>query len=261
MSPAYDRAYDRDYYRTLDATSLRSARRVVPRVLELVAPRRVVDVGCGRGSWLSVFLEHGVPEVLGVDGDWVDPASLHIPADRFRRVDLGRPLEVEGDFDLAVCLEVAEHLPEDRAPGLAADLARLAPVVLFSAAVPFQGGVEHVNEQWPDYWAERFAGLGFRAVDILRRELWDDPEVVWWYAQNTLLFVREDRLAGLPRLLEAVNPTPPRLIHPRHYLIKIEALRNRSEPERMSLKTLLVQIPRVATHALGRRLRRGSPKP
>lgn len=258
MSPAYDR----DYYRTLDATSLRSARRVVPRVLELVAPRRVVDIGCGRGSWLSVFQEHGVPEILGVDGDWVDPVGLHIPADRFRRVDLGRPLEIDGGFDLAVCLEVAEHLPEDRARGLAEDLARLAPVVLFSAAVPFQGGVGHVNEQWPDYWAERFAGLGFRVVDVLRRELWDDPEVVWWYAQNTLLFVREDRLAGLPRLLEAVVPeAPPRLIHPRHYLIKIEALRNRSEPDRMSIKALLAQMPRVAAHALGRRLRRGSPKP
>lgn len=254
--------YDRDYYRTLDATSLRSAARVVPRVLELVRPGRVVDVGCGRGSWLSVFLEHGVTEVLGLDGDWVEPAGLHIPPDRFRRADLRQPLEVDGTFDLAVCLEVAEHLPPEGAQAFVEGLARLAPVVLFSAAVPHQGGVGHVNEQWPDYWAERFARCGFLALDVLRRELWDDPAVVWWYAQNLILCVREDHLAGLPRLQELARtapPVPPRLIHPRHYLIKVEELRNRSEPDRMSLRTLLVQMPRVAGHALGRRLRRGKP--
>ncbi len=253
--------YDRDYYRALDTTSLRSARHVVPRVLELVQPGRVVDVGCGRGSWLSIFLEHGVAEVLGVDGDWVDPAGLHIPRERFRFCDLRQPLELDGTFDLAVCLEVAEHLPAERAEGLVETLTRLAPVVLFSAAIPGQGGVGHINEQWPDYWAERFTRFGFRPVDILRRELWDDPEVVWWYAQNTMIFVQDKRLSELPRLREAALSTPPmlpRLVHPRHYLIKVEALRDRSEPERMSLRTLLSQMPRVAVHALARRLGRRS---
>lgn len=238
--------YAGGYYDTLDATSLASARKVVPRVMELVRPARVVDVGCGRGGWLRVFLEHGTAEVLGIDGDWVDPAGLHIPADRFRRWDLRRPLEIDGTFDLAVSLEVAEHLPPEQADGFVAALCRLAPAVLFSAAIPHQGGVGHVNEQWPEYWAERFARHGYQPVDVLRRELWDDPEVAWWYAQNLLLFSREAGAAG---------PVP-RLVHPRHYLIKVEELRNRSEPERMSLRTLLSQASRVLRHTLGRRLRR-----
>ena len=239
--------YAGGYYDTLDATSLRSARKVVPRVMELVRPARVVDVGCGRGGWLRVFLDHGAAEVLGVDGDWVDPAGLHIPRDRFRHWDLRQPLEIAGSFDLAVSLEVAEHLPAAQADGFVGALTRLAPVVLFSAAIPHQGGVGHVNEQWPEYWAERFARRGFAAMDVLRREIWDDPEVAWWYAQNLLLFSRE---------AEAAGPVP-RLVHPRHYLIKMEELRNRSEPERMSLRTLLAQAPQVLRHALGRRLGRG----
>ena len=259
MSPAG--SYDRDFYRFIDATALRSARRVVPRVLELIQPARVVDVGCGQGAWVSVFLEHGVPEVLGVDGEWVDPADLLIPLQRFQHRDLRQPLELGATFDLAVCLEVAEHLPPDQADRFVESLTRLAPVVLFSAAIPHQGGVGHLNEQWPDYWAERFARRGFRTLDVLRRELWDDGEVAWWYVQNTLIFVREERLAELPRLRDAAQASPaapPRLVHPRHYLLKMEALRNRSDPAHMSLRTLLVQMPRVAGHALNRRLRRGS---
>ena len=244
--------YAGGYYDTLDRTSLRSAGRVVPRVMELVRPARVIDVGCGRGGWLSVFLEHGVAEVLGVDGDWVDPAGLHIPKERFQNRDLRQPLEIAGVFDLAVSLEVAEHLPPARADGFVEALTRLAPVVLFSAAIPHQGGVGHVNEQWPEYWAEHFARHGFRPVDVLRREIWDDPEVAWWYAQNLLLFANGTRLAEL-----AGPAIPPRLVHPRHYLIKVEELRNRSEPERMSLRTLLAQAPQVLRHTVGRRLRRG----
>jgi SAM-dependent methyltransferase len=235
------------YYDILDATSLRSARRVVPRVMDLVRPARVVDVGCGRGGWLRVFLEHRVAEVLGVDGDWVDPAGLHIPGESFQHWDLRQPLEITGTFDLAVSLEVAEHLPAASADGFVDALTSLAPVVLFSAAIPHQGGVGHVNEQWPEYWAERFARRGFAAVDVLRREIWDDPDVAWWYAQNLLLFSRE---------AEAAAPVP-RLVHPRHYLIKVEELRNRSEPERMSLRTLLAQAPQVLRHTFRRRLRRG----
>ena len=244
--------YDGAFFRLMDAEALRSARRMVPRVLELVRPAWVVDVGCGQGAWLSIFREHGVEEVLGVDGDWVDPANLLIPRERFQHRDLRKPLELENTFDLAVSLEVAEHLPPESADGFVESLARLAPVVLFSAAIPRQGGVGHLNEQWPDYWAERFARQGFVPVDVLRPELWEDREVAWWYAQNTLLFVREERLADL-----GLHPSvPARLVHPRHYLLKIEELRNRSEPEHMSLRRLLAQLPRVAGHALRRRLSR-----
>src|SRR5438552_2146277 len=158
--------YTKNFYEEMRNGSVRSAEVVVPLVLQLVPVRSVSDVGCGDGSWLSVFRRHGVDDIIGIDGDYVEAELLQIPQDRFRAVDLAKPFSLGRVFDLAVCLEVAEHLPPDCASGFVKSLARLAPVVLFSAAIPKQGGNHHTNEQWPDYWAKLFGEHGFLPVDF-----------------------------------------------------------------------------------------------
>jgi SAM-dependent methyltransferase len=217
--------YTTDFFTARRAGARRSARVIVPFVLELVAPRSVIDVGCGDGTWLSVFHEHAITDVYGVDGDYVDRARLEISQDRFHPHDLSRPLHLERTFDLAVSLEVAEHLPADAADDFVASLARLAPVVLFSAAVPYQGGEHHVNEQWPAYWAERFARHDFLPVDCLRRRIWVNPDVEWWYAQNVLLYGERGRLemaAALKREYEIAGPVALPLVHPRRFVEWVE---------------------------------------
>jgi SAM-dependent methyltransferase len=203
-----------------------SARVVVPLVLSLVQARRVIDVGCGVGAWLATFREHGVEDVWGVDGDYVDRALLEIPRERFVAADLRQPFRMDPPFDLALSLEVAEHLPPESADTFVRTLTGLATVVLFSAAIPFQGGMEHLNEQWPAYWAERFAAGGYVAVDCLREQIWDDERVQWWYAQNVLLFARGDALTRHPALARARGQTaamrPRALIHPGKYLAVID---------------------------------------
>ena len=92
--------------------SARSAAVVVPLVLSLLTVRSVIDVGCGVGPWAAEFMARGIEDVWGVDGDYVDRAQLRIPKDRFTPRDLTKPLQFDRTFDLAVCLEVAEHLPE-----------------------------------------------------------------------------------------------------------------------------------------------------
>jgi hypothetical protein len=101
-------------------------------------------------------------------------------------------LPLEREFDLVLSLEVAEHLPEESAAGFSQSLARLGPIVLFSAAAPQQGGTGHLNEQWPSYWVRHFAQNGFTVVDCLRDRIWRDERIEWRYRQNLLLFVRND---------------------------------------------------------------------
>src|SRR5690606_35475831 len=138
--------------------------------------------------------------------------------ERFRRTDLGTPISESSRFDLSISLEVAEHLPESRADVFVDNLTRLSDAVLFSAAIPGQGGTGHVNEQWPTYWIERFAARGFRLADVVRPAIWEDDRMPYWYRQNTLLFVKESRLADAPAALrEAVERgpvVPLRAVHP-----------------------------------------------
>ena len=217
--------YDAEFYERIRTGARRSARRIVPLVLELTTARSVIDVGCGSGVWVSVFDEHGVDDTLGVEASHIDPDALDVAADRILHHDLRQPLRLDRRFDLALSLEVAEHLPEASARPFVASLAALAPLVLFSAAAPHQGGTEHVNEQWPDYWAERFDEHGFVPVDCIRRRVWSDPEVEWWYAQNTLLFVDSGELDRRPRLrqeYEFAGTNQLSIVHPRRHLEWVE---------------------------------------
>jgi len=193
--------------------SLESARVVVPLVVDAVGPRSVVDVGCGIGSWLVAFREAGVEDVLGIDGPWLDAAQLAFPPERFLAADLREPLDAGRRFDLALCLEVAQILPPEAAGRLVRDLVALADVVLFGAAIPGQGGTGHRNEQWPSYWAELFAASGYVASDPLRRRIWNEPGVKWWFAQNLVCFARPEAVARLPELSHAVGVPLP-LVHP-----------------------------------------------
>jgi SAM-dependent methyltransferase len=196
--------------------SRESAAVVVPLLLDEIAPRSVVDVGCGLGAWLGVFSEHGVDDILGLDGPWVDQKLLEVAAAAFRVVDVREPLDLGRRFDLALCLEVAQLLEPSLAERLVLSLTSLSDVVVFSAAIPGQGGLGHLNEQWPGFWAELFAAHSYIAIDPLRMRLWDEPDVKWWFAQNTVCFVAAPALAQLPSLKKhvCVNGSPLRLVHP-----------------------------------------------
>lgn len=213
--------YGSAYYAAEARFALASARVVVPLIMDLVAPRSVIDVGCGVGGWLSVFADHGVQDFLGVDGAWVRPELLKIEPTRYRAVDLRKPIESQRTWDLAMSLEVAEHLPEQHAGDFVRSLTSLSKTVLLSAAIPRQGGNGHVNERWPSYWAALFSEQGYVVVDALRRRIWNAQAVNYWYCQNMLFFVDEAHLATLPKLAaerERTEPAMLDLVHPRMFM-------------------------------------------
>jgi SAM-dependent methyltransferase len=169
-----DTLYDGDFYERHRDRSIESARIVAPLVMRLAAIGSVIDVGCGVGGWLRAFSENGVATVRGLDGNYVEQSKLYIPSECFSEIDLQQPLHLEGRYDLAVCLEVAEHLDSPAGGELVRALTDVAPLILFSAAVPGQGGIGHVNEQWPAYWRRLFDRLGFRMLDVIRPMIRED---------------------------------------------------------------------------------------
>lgn len=200
---------------------LSSAQQILPHVLRYVSPNSVIDVGCGVGTWLSVFFELGITDVTGVDGDYIERSMLEIPEEKFLAHNLETPLRLSRQFDLVVSLEVAEHLPQTVAEDFVDSLVALGPVILFSAAIPYQAGENHVNEQWPSYWASMFHERGYQVADCIRKHVWENPDVAWWYAQNTLLFANEEALDRLPLLrteCERTSRAALSIVHPSRYL-------------------------------------------
>lgn len=173
-----------------------SAAAIVDLLLQWIKPASVIDVGCGTGVFLEEFKKRGVGTVLGLDGEAT--GLVFGPGEsEFMVADLTQPLELDRGFDLALCLEVVEHLPESSANLLVNTLTDLAPLVLFSSAHPGQGGQGHINERWPVYWQRRFSQHGFVALDIVRGPLCDNPVVLDCYRRNAMLYVEFSRCASI----------------------------------------------------------------
>ncbi|MBX9974026.1 methyltransferase domain-containing protein [Cytobacillus firmus] len=216
--------YSKEFFNKYEKESRKSAEQIVPIVMDLINPLSVVDVGCGVGNWLSVFRNNGVEEILGIDGDYVDSSQLKIPESHFYPFNLENPIKIDKKFDLVISLEVAEHLPSTCADTFVESLVNLGPIILFSAAVPNQGGVNHVNEQWPQYWVDRFKSHGYKVIDCIRYKIWDNRDVGGCYTQNTLIFIKQDVLKDYPKLLKEQIDTSHSIlsiIHPVMYEWKV----------------------------------------
>lgn len=208
-----------------------SAQCILPRLLEFTSAESIIDVGCGTGTWLSVCRELGIEDVWGIDGPWVRDEDISFPRERFQQIDLSCPFQLSRTFDLAISLEVGEHLPPESAYPFVCSLTRLAPVVVFSAAIPGQRGTDHLNEQWPAYWARLFAQEGYVVVDALRREIWEREDVAPWYKQNTMIYVREPDLGSYPLLASLRsagngNDRALALVHPVHFVTHLPGVRS-----------------------------------
>jgi len=190
---------------------LHAARRILAALPSALPRGRIADIGCGTGTFLAAALEMGAQEAFGFEGAWVSQDMLDERNINFQTHDLEQALSGP-EVDLVLSLEVAEHLSPGRAETFIAELCAMAPAVLFSAAIPGQGGVGHVNEQWPSYWAELFAGQGHGAYDVVRAAIWADEAIPAWYRQNAILFLRPDLATTLglqptePALLDRVHP-------------------------------------------------------
>lgn len=180
--------YDSTFFQQHVTGSLTSARGVLPVLFRYYKPESIVDVGCGLGTWLKAAMDLGVTDVVGLDGDYVDRNMQLIPEANFRPTDLRRRIALDRRFDLAISMEVAEHLPYHRSETFVRDLVALSDVILFSAALPYQGGVDHINEQWLEFWAILFQRYGYVPCDVFRRQLWGDHTVEFWYSQNLVVF-------------------------------------------------------------------------
>ena len=179
--------YDDSFYNYIDEGALRSARIIVPHIIKIFSPQSVIDIGCGTGAWLSVFEEMGVTDLHGVDGYYNKHAPV-ILGDRFEIADLSKPFIPSKKYDLALTFEVAEHISPECADVFIASVTSCSDNIVWSAAVPGQRGLNHVNEQFPSYWIPKFESFGYKCNGEFRNQFWYNENIENWYRQNILLF-------------------------------------------------------------------------
>ncbi len=239
------------YQHKEETHNLNSPEIIAPILYKLVQPENVVDVGCGVGTFLYAFKKLGVKEVLGLDGEWADKSLLakYLKPNEYKSTDLSQFIILNKKFDLALCLEVAEHIDEEYADNLIKTLVNASNIIVFSAASPYQMGQHHVNEQWPEYWINKFLQYDFHFHDILRPAIWNDPHVDFWYKQNMFLVMHKKQLPDEINMNELRKYTFNNIIHPdafvkrsKFYLEVIEGNMSTNFYLRLLMKRCLYKI-------------------
>lgn len=213
--PLMTEHYDVQFFDGVIGSAGKSAAPFLDSVIDVALggrlPTSVLDVGCGPGVWLAEWRRRGVRDIVGVDGDYVPDNALAIPPNAFRPSDISQSFDLERRFDIVECLEVAEHVPATHSETLIANLCRHGDLIMFSAAIPGQGGRFHVNEQPYEYWRSKFSARGYAVFDSARRPVIGSKQIEPWYRFNTFLFANEtgqQRLSSRARL-EVVEPSKP----------------------------------------------------
>lgn len=184
--------YTEKYYNRISPGSIESAKEVYKELRRMgIWPTTVFDVGCGVGEWAKDNFYYGLDYKIPIK-------SLTFDQERYINCDLEKEVYEPWTFapfekyDLCLCLEVAEHISEGRADVLIEMLCKLSDHVLFSAAIPGQGGTGHINEKWASWWAEKFETNGFYPHKAdLRKVLFHNENVEVWYRNNLILYTRE----------------------------------------------------------------------
>jgi SAM-dependent methyltransferase len=193
--------YDSVFYRYQREGAIRSARALLPHMIRELRVHSVLDVGCGAGAWLAAYGDLGITDSIGVDGDYVDRSMLLVPPSRFIPRDIAVPFDLARQFDLVQCLEVGEHVPSAASATLVDNIVRHGKHVLFSAAVPGQGGEDHINEQPYGFWRTLFAQRRFRLYDFLRPRIQNEVGIEPWYRHNILFFAHDDVIENLAQAI------------------------------------------------------------
>lgn len=186
--------YNEKYYTDQIEGSYRSAHPVLSTVFKEVQISSVLDLGCGRGLWLKASRDFGASKLVGVDGAY-NRGKIDDDEIQFISHDLNKEIKLNERFDLAISLEVAEHCSPTECETFVANICRASDLVVFGAAIPGQGGLDHQNENWQSFWAGLFSKRDYVAFDIIRPQVWSDKAVEFWYRQNTIMYAKRDSTA------------------------------------------------------------------
>ncbi len=220
--------YDDNFFDNQVHGSLLAAKEILKILYEFYKPVSVIDIGCGRGSWLAVAESLGSIYLKGIDGPWISKNDLISKNIDFTPMDLEQPIETKEKYDLCLSIEVAEHLHKKYATRFVKTLCNVSDIVIFSAAIKFQEGPNHINQQWQSYWVDLFGTNDFQCYDVFRNKIWNNDNIDWWFRQNVFLYINNSSSSiDIEYLKSFIKPIYD-IVHPKNYEEKILSHANQS---------------------------------
>lgn len=160
-------------------------------------PAVIADVGCNSGLYLEPFQKQGCT-VQGFDIEAYPNTKVPI-----KQIDITAVDTLDFPADLTLCLEVLEHIPEEKADAALKSLTSTSDKIIFSAAQPGQGGVGHINCQPKSYWLEKFSKLGFSLREDETAHILDQlkgrPGIMGWLFNNLMVFQRSKTVSAFKK--------------------------------------------------------------
>lgn len=205
--------YDIRYYKKHQVGSYRSAKSILSYLLTILDISSMMDFGCGMGTWCQAAEELGIIDVIGIDKHAFDEEYMLLSDERYFENDLTKPTSFERKADLVVSVEVGEHIESSFSELFIGNLCRHGDIVLFSSALPFQGGTGHINERMCSYWTNIFNSYNYRIIDCIRPHFWDNQDVEVWYKNNCVLFVKNEIFHRVKKSID-IQSFPIDIIHP-----------------------------------------------
>lgn len=176
-----------------------------------------IDIGGGTGAWLKALQDLNNARILTVDNSKYDRKGIIEESEFFEcditTMDINKIINTYGRFNIAITIETAEHIDEKYADKFVDNLCCVSDVIMFSAAIKFQGGNGHVNEQRQSYWAEMFKKRNYYPIDCIRSHFWYDVDIHYHYKENCILYVK-DYLVEEYKKIFADSLMPMDVVHP-----------------------------------------------
>ncbi len=238
--------YNNNFYgdQSPNNSRLISAKEILKIYFDIFESKKIIDIGCGRGSWLEASKIYGSDQLVGIDGEWnvkkVPNGIEYIP---LNLQNLNKKFiidnNLENKFDLCISVETLEHLENKYSENFISSLCSLSNNIIFSCAYIGQGGVNHLNENLHSNWAFIFKKYDFYPFDIFRPIVWNNDKISYWYRQNTFLYLKKNSPSFdymIKKMPYIKNFSFMDCIHPKMYEKKI------SKGVKETFKDLLIKL-------------------
>lgn len=166
------------------------------RIYEVISPylpkiNSVVDIGCGMAAFSKVFQESGVEKVTLIDHPNFKASNCLVKQEfQFIPCNLDKEIPENLSADLLICTEVLEHITKKRSLQVLDFITSCSDIIIFSAAIPRQGGLGHINEQRHEFWIKEFKKREFDYADLFKTKIINDESIFYWLRQNIFIFFK-----------------------------------------------------------------------